>query len=95
MSEAEFALDAMLFICCKGWRQDYGGYTSYITRGEDEEVGFVNENNTRTYFFTSWGKVSDVKVIGLKGWMDKRLKREKLVEGLNPMEVKKIWSKIS
>ncbi|KAK2151561.1 hypothetical protein LSH36_359g03003 [Paralvinella palmiformis] len=38
VSEAEFALDAMLFICCKGWRQDYGGYTSYITRGEDEEL---------------------------------------------------------
>jgi len=22
-----------------GWQKDYGGYTSYIAEGEDEEVG--------------------------------------------------------
>ncbi|CAH1773810.1 unnamed protein product [Owenia fusiformis] len=35
---AEFALDANFFCCCKGWKQEYGGFTSYITKGEDEEL---------------------------------------------------------
>ncbi|XP_064626041.1 prolyl 3-hydroxylase OGFOD1-like [Lineus longissimus] len=39
---AEYALDAMLFCDCRGWQQEYGGFTSYIARGEDEELLTVN-----------------------------------------------------
>jgi hypothetical protein len=35
---AEYALDTMLFCDCRGWQQEYGGFTSYIARGDDEEV---------------------------------------------------------
>jgi len=30
-----------LWLICGliGWQKDYGGYTSYIAEGEDEEVG--------------------------------------------------------
>ncbi|CAH3036274.1 unnamed protein product [Porites lobata] len=35
---AEFALDALLYIGGKGWKSDYGGYTTYLTSGEDEEL---------------------------------------------------------
>ena len=38
----EFALDAVFYCGCQGWQQDYGGYTSYIARGEDEELLTVN-----------------------------------------------------
>ena len=34
----EFALDAMLFCGCKDWKMEYGGHTTYIAKGEDEEV---------------------------------------------------------
>ncbi|GAB1607165.1 prolyl 3-hydroxylase OGFOD1-like [Argonauta hians] len=36
--EADFALDAFLFFACEGWQSDYGGYISYIVKGEDEEL---------------------------------------------------------
>lgn len=34
----EFALDVMLYVGGKGWKTDYGGYTTYLTSGEDEEL---------------------------------------------------------
>lgn len=38
----EFALDAVLFSACKGWDESFGGFTSYITKGEDEELLVLN-----------------------------------------------------
>lgn len=35
---ADYALDALLFFGCENWQPDYGGYVSYIVKGEDEEL---------------------------------------------------------
>lgn len=35
---ADYALDALLFFGCENWQTDYGGYISYIVKGEDEEL---------------------------------------------------------
>ncbi|NXI58946.1 OGFD1 hydroxylase, partial [Chloroceryle aenea] len=34
----EFALDLLFFCGCEDWDPEYGGFTSYIAKGEDEEV---------------------------------------------------------
>ncbi|XP_072516009.1 prolyl 3-hydroxylase OGFOD1 [Salminus brasiliensis] len=34
----EFALDLLLHLGCRGWKAEFGGYTSYIARNEDEEL---------------------------------------------------------
>ncbi|KAG8143922.1 hypothetical protein E2320_001061 [Naja naja] len=39
---AEFALDLLLFCGCEGWDVELGGFTSYIAKGEDEELLMVN-----------------------------------------------------
>ncbi|KAL6039450.1 hypothetical protein STEG23_025155 [Scotinomys teguina] len=45
--KTEFALDLFLYCGCEGWEPEYGGFTSYIAKGEDEELLVVNpENNT-------------------------------------------------
>ncbi|XP_059120547.1 prolyl 3-hydroxylase OGFOD1 isoform X2 [Peromyscus eremicus] len=36
-SKTEFALDLFLYCGCEGWEPEYGGFTSYIAKGEDEE----------------------------------------------------------
>ncbi|NXP79085.1 OGFD1 hydroxylase, partial [Ramphastos sulfuratus] len=38
----EFALDLLFFCGCEDWDPDYGGFTSYIAKGEDEELLTVN-----------------------------------------------------
>ncbi|XP_052257592.1 prolyl 3-hydroxylase OGFOD1-like [Dreissena polymorpha] len=35
---AEFALDLVLYVGCNDWDMEYGGFTSYIAKGEDEEL---------------------------------------------------------
>ncbi|KAM3829171.1 prolyl 3-hydroxylase OGFOD1 [Vipera latastei] len=39
---AEFALDLLLFCGCEDWNIESGGFTSYIAKGEDEELLTVN-----------------------------------------------------
>uniref|UniRef100_A0A2D4P115 Prolyl 3-hydroxylase OGFOD1 n=1 Tax=Micrurus surinamensis TaxID=129470 RepID=A0A2D4P115_MICSU len=39
---AEFALDLLLFCGCEGWDVESGGFTSYLAKGEDEELLTVN-----------------------------------------------------
>ena len=39
---SEFALDAMLYFACEEWQTEFGGFTSYIANGEDEELLTVN-----------------------------------------------------
>lgn len=41
-SKTEFALDLILYCGCEGWEPEYGGFTSYIAKGEDEELLTVN-----------------------------------------------------
>jgi len=36
--EQEFSLDARMFFNCGGWSLSCGGYSSYIAKGEDEEL---------------------------------------------------------
>ncbi|XP_069127240.1 prolyl 3-hydroxylase OGFOD1-like isoform X2 [Argopecten irradians] len=36
--DRDFALDVILYVGCEGWEPDQGGITSYIARGEDEEL---------------------------------------------------------
>uniref|UniRef100_A0AAR2KKM9 Prolyl 3-hydroxylase OGFOD1 n=1 Tax=Pygocentrus nattereri TaxID=42514 RepID=A0AAR2KKM9_PYGNA len=36
--EREFALDLLLHLGCKGWKAEFGGFTSYIAHDEDEEL---------------------------------------------------------
>ncbi|OWK54096.1 Prolyl 3-hydroxylase OGFOD1 [Lonchura striata] len=38
----EFALDLLFFCGCEEWDPEYGGFTSYIAKGEDEELLTVN-----------------------------------------------------
>ncbi|KAM6430490.1 prolyl 3-hydroxylase OGFOD1 [Liasis olivaceus] len=38
----EFALDLLLFCGCEDWDVESGGFTSYIAKGEDEELLTVN-----------------------------------------------------
>ncbi|XP_053808469.1 prolyl 3-hydroxylase OGFOD1 [Vidua macroura] len=38
----EFALDLLFFCGCEDWDPEYGGFTSYIAKGEDEELLTVN-----------------------------------------------------
>uniref|UniRef100_A0A8I6ANI0 2-oxoglutarate and iron-dependent oxygenase domain containing 1 n=1 Tax=Rattus norvegicus TaxID=10116 RepID=A0A8I6ANI0_RAT len=44
-SKTEFALDLFLYCGCEGWEPEYGGFTSYIAKGEDEELLIVNPEN--------------------------------------------------
>ncbi|XP_039359118.1 prolyl 3-hydroxylase OGFOD1 [Mauremys reevesii] len=41
----EFALDLLFFCGCEDWDAEYGGFTSYIAKGEDEELLTVNPEN--------------------------------------------------
>uniref|UniRef100_A0A8D0L357 2-oxoglutarate and iron dependent oxygenase domain containing 1 n=1 Tax=Sphenodon punctatus TaxID=8508 RepID=A0A8D0L357_SPHPU len=43
--KAEFALDLLFFCGCEAWDVKYGGFTSYIAKGEDEELLTVQPEN--------------------------------------------------
>ncbi|XP_067906049.1 prolyl 3-hydroxylase OGFOD1 [Heterodontus francisci] len=38
VENSEFALDLLLCCGCEGWDEEFGGVTSYIAKGEDEEL---------------------------------------------------------
>ncbi|XP_072925710.1 prolyl 3-hydroxylase OGFOD1 isoform X5 [Hemitrygon akajei] len=38
MENTEFALDLLLSCGCEDWHEEFGGVTSYIAKGEDEEL---------------------------------------------------------
>ncbi|KAG7468660.1 hypothetical protein MATL_G00145490 [Megalops atlanticus] len=47
LHNTEFALDLLLYCGCEGWQEEFGGFTSYIANGEDEELLTVYpENNS-------------------------------------------------
>ncbi|KAM4722019.1 prolyl 3-hydroxylase OGFOD1 [Rhinophrynus dorsalis] len=41
----EFALDLFLFCGCDDWEAEYGGFTSYIAKEEDEELLTISPEN--------------------------------------------------
>ncbi|KAJ8281171.1 hypothetical protein GJAV_G00064330 [Gymnothorax javanicus] len=47
LGNTEYALDLLLHFGCEDWQTEFGGFTSYIANGEDEELLMVSpENNS-------------------------------------------------
>ncbi|KAJ6666125.1 hypothetical protein lerEdw1_001029 [Lerista edwardsae] len=60
----EFALDLLLFCGCEDWDMDYGGFTSYIAKGEDEELLTISpENNCLALVYRDQETLKFVKYI--------------------------------
>ncbi|XP_072488390.1 prolyl 3-hydroxylase OGFOD1 isoform X1 [Notamacropus eugenii] len=60
----EFALDLLFYCGCKGWKTEYGGFTSYIAKGEDEELLTVTpEENSLALVYRDRETVKFVKHI--------------------------------
>uniref|UniRef100_A0A8C8VE04 Prolyl 3-hydroxylase OGFOD1 n=1 Tax=Pelusios castaneus TaxID=367368 RepID=A0A8C8VE04_9SAUR len=64
MQTAEFALDLLFFCGCEDWDAEYGGFTSYIAKAEDEELLTVNpENNCLALVYRDKETLKFVKYI--------------------------------
>uniref|UniRef100_A0A8D0EX73 2-oxoglutarate and iron dependent oxygenase domain containing 1 n=1 Tax=Strix occidentalis caurina TaxID=311401 RepID=A0A8D0EX73_STROC len=60
----EFALDLLFFCGCEDWDPEYGGFTSYIAKGEDEELLTVNpEDNCLALVYRDRETMKFVKYI--------------------------------
>ncbi|TFK00114.1 plasma protease C1 inhibitor [Platysternon megacephalum] len=60
----EFALDLLFFCGCEDWDAEYGGFTSYIAKGEDEELLTVNpENNCLALIYRDKETLKFVKYV--------------------------------
>ncbi|XP_051485202.1 prolyl 3-hydroxylase OGFOD1 isoform X2 [Apus apus] len=60
----EFALDLLFFCGCEDWDPEYGGFTSYIAKGEDEELLTVNpEDNCLALVYRDKETLKFVKYI--------------------------------
>ncbi|RLW01164.1 hypothetical protein DV515_00008205 [Chloebia gouldiae] len=60
----EFALDLLFFCGCEEWDPGYGGFTSYIAKGEDEELLTVNpEDNCLALVYRDKETMKFVKYI--------------------------------
>ncbi|XP_075392903.1 prolyl 3-hydroxylase OGFOD1 isoform X1 [Tenrec ecaudatus] len=72
-SQAEFALDLLLYCGCEGWEPEYGGFTSYIAKEEDEELLTVNpENNSLALVYRDRETLKFVKHINHRGLEQKK-----------------------
>uniref|UniRef100_A0A8D2K7Y5 2-oxoglutarate and iron dependent oxygenase domain containing 1 n=1 Tax=Theropithecus gelada TaxID=9565 RepID=A0A8D2K7Y5_THEGE len=72
-SKAEFALDLILYCGCEGWEPEYGGFTSYIAKGEDEELLTVNpENNSLALVYRDRETLKFVKHINHRSLEQKK-----------------------
>ncbi|KAM6057690.1 prolyl 3-hydroxylase OGFOD1 [Chlamydotis macqueenii] len=70
----EFALDLLFFCGCEDWDAEYGGFTSYIAKGEDEELLTVNpEDNCLALVYRDKETMKFVKYINHRSLA--RLKR--------------------
>ncbi|VDI51714.1 Hypothetical predicted protein [Mytilus galloprovincialis] len=64
---ADFELDSLLHICCEGWSEEYGGFTSYIAKGEDEELLSVYPTeNSLSLVYRDKGTLKFVKYLNHK-----------------------------
>lgn len=60
----EFALDLLFFCGCEDWDAEYGGFTSYIAKGEDEELlTVIPENNCLALVYRDTETLKFVKYI--------------------------------
>ncbi|EHB10579.1 2-oxoglutarate and iron-dependent oxygenase domain-containing protein 1 [Heterocephalus glaber] len=72
-SQTEFALDLVLYCGCEGWEPEYGGFTSYIAKGEDEELLIVNpENNSLALVYRDRETLKFVKHINHRSLEQKK-----------------------
>ncbi|XP_044125949.1 prolyl 3-hydroxylase OGFOD1 [Bufo gargarizans] len=63
----DFALDLLLFCGCEDWEAEYGGFTSYIAKEEDEELLTVYpENNCLALVYRDKETMKFVKHINHK-----------------------------
>ncbi|NWW45380.1 OGFD1 hydroxylase, partial [Pedionomus torquatus] len=70
----EFALDLLFFCGCEDWDPEYGGFTSYIAKGEDEELLTVNpEDNCLALVYRDRETMKFVKYINQRSLV--RLKK--------------------
>ncbi|XP_054426228.1 prolyl 3-hydroxylase OGFOD1 isoform X2 [Pteronotus mesoamericanus] len=71
--KTEFALDLLLYCGCEGWEPEYGGFTSYIAKGEDEELLTVNpENNSLALVYRDKETLKFVKHINHRSLEQKK-----------------------
>ncbi|XP_055153985.1 prolyl 3-hydroxylase OGFOD1 isoform X3 [Symphalangus syndactylus] len=72
-SKAEFVLDLILYCGCEGWEPEYGGFTSYIAKGEDEELLTVNpESNSLALVYRDRETLKFVKHINHRSLEQKK-----------------------
>uniref|UniRef100_A0A8D2DZG1 2-oxoglutarate and iron dependent oxygenase domain containing 1 n=1 Tax=Sciurus vulgaris TaxID=55149 RepID=A0A8D2DZG1_SCIVU len=72
-SKTEFALDLLFYCGCEGWEPEYGGFTSYIAKGEDEELLTVNpENNSLALVYRDRETLKFVKHINHRSLEQKK-----------------------
>ncbi|KAM5207141.1 prolyl 3-hydroxylase OGFOD1 isoform 4-T4 [Hipposideros larvatus] len=72
-NKTEFALDLLLYCGCEGWEPEYGGFTSYIAKGEDEELLTVNpENNSLALVYRDRETLKFVKHINHRSLEQKK-----------------------
>lgn len=72
-SKTEFALDLLLYCGCEGWEPEYCGFTSYIAKGEDEELLTVNpENNSLALVYRDRETLKFVKHINHRSLEQKK-----------------------
>eukprot|EP00069_Balaena_mysticetus_P001066 bmy_15084T0 len=72
-SKTEFALDLLLYCGCEGWEPEYGGFTSYIAKGDDEELLTVNpENNSLALVYRDRETLKFVKHINHRSLEQKK-----------------------
>jgi len=64
LEQAEFALDLRIFFNCAGWTDSMGGQSSYIARGEDEELITVEpEDNSLSLVYRDKDSLRFVKYV--------------------------------
>ncbi|XP_057701671.1 prolyl 3-hydroxylase OGFOD1 [Corythoichthys intestinalis] len=66
-AQAEYALDLLLPFCCAGWNSEFGGYSCYIAKEEDEELLTINpEDNSLALVYRDKETLKFVKHINHK-----------------------------
>ncbi|XP_049642068.1 prolyl 3-hydroxylase OGFOD1 [Suncus etruscus] len=71
--KTEFALDLLFYCGCEGWEPEYGGFTCYIAKGEDEELLTVNpESNSLALVYRDRETLKFVKYINHRSLAQKK-----------------------
>ncbi|XP_051835839.1 prolyl 3-hydroxylase OGFOD1 [Antechinus flavipes] len=75
---SEFALDLLFYCGCKGWKTEYGGFTSYIASGEDEELLTVTpEENSLALVYRDRETLKFVKYVNHQSLEQKKTGQNK------------------